>query len=153
MKPPGLIWRSWRFLRRNLSPIEFPVYLPLVRRVSIASIATMKFHQVLIAGATLVLGMSMNACSMLHRDKPTSAPITSSQEFDPNSNSWKTTTRVVTVGPSEPNQILAQEAELKKNENNVLNKMGRAGSSVGSTLKKPLGWLPWNKKTEEAAPQ
>lgn len=131
----------------------FPMYLPLVPRSSIASMATMKFHQVLIAGATLMLGMSMNACSLLQRDKPASTPITSSQEFDPNSNSWKTTSRVVTVAPSEPNQALVQEAELKKSENSVMNKMGRAGTSVGNTLKKPLGWLPWKKQTEEAAPQ
>jgi hypothetical protein len=133
--------------------MEFPRELPLVPRVSIASIASMKFHQVLIAGATLMLGMSMNACSLLQRDKTVSAPITSSQEFDPNTNSWRSTSRVVTVAPSEPNQTLAQEAELKKQENSVMNKMGRAGTSVGNTLKKPLGWLPWNKKTEETAPQ
>lgn len=113
----------------------------------------MKFHQVLIAGATFMLGMSMNACSFLNHEKPASAPITSTQEFDPYTNSWKTTSRVVTVAPSEPNQTLEQEKELKKNENSVINKVGRAGTSVGNTLKKPLGWLPWNKKTEEAAPQ
>ncbi|CAN5726355.1 hypothetical protein BH11VER1_BH11VER1_21610 [soil metagenome] len=133
--------------------MEFPLYLPLVSRVSIASIASMKFHQVLIAGATLMLGMSMNACSFLHREKAPSAPMTSSQEFDPYTNSWKTSSRVVTVAPSEPNQALQQEKELKKNENSVMNKAARAGTSVGNTLKKPLGWLPWNKKTEEAAPQ
>lgn len=129
------------------------MYLLLVSRGSIARIANMKFHHVLIAGASLMLGMSMNACSLLPRDKTASAPLTSAQEFDPNTNSWKSTARVVTVAPSQPNQTLAQEAELKKSENSVMNKMGRAGTSVGNTLKKPLSWLPWNKKGEESAPQ
>lgn len=113
----------------------------------------MKFPQVLVAGAVLLLGMSMNACSFLSSEKPASAPLSSSQEFDPYTNSWKTSTRVVTVAPSEPNQTLEQEKALKKQENSVINKVGRAGTSVGNTLKKPLGWLPWNKKAEETAPQ
>lgn len=112
----------------------------------------MKFHQVLVAGATLILGMSMNACSFLHRE-PASAPVTTTQEFDPYTNAWKPSNRVVTVAPSQPNATLAQEKELQKNENSVMNKMGRAGASVSNTLKKPLGWLPWTKKSEEAAPQ
>jgi hypothetical protein len=131
--------RSWQFLHRNLPISEVTLYLGLVPRPSSASIATMKFHQVLIAGATLMLGMSMNACSFLHREQPASAPMSTTQEFDPYTNSWKTTSRVVTVAPSEPNQALQQEAELKKNENSMLNKVGRAGNSVGNTLKKPLG--------------
>lgn len=112
----------------------------------------MKFNQVLIAGAILMLTVSMNACSFLHR-KSANAPMSSSQEFDPHTHTWKPATHVATVAPAEPNETLAQSAQAKKKENSVINKVGRAGSSVGNTLKKPFGWLPWNKKSDETAPQ
>lgn len=131
---------------------SFPIYLALVPRLSVATMIFMKFKQVLIASATLMLGMSMNACSFRHRE-PEVGSLSSSQEFDPYTNTWKTATHVVPATPSEPNQTLAQQAELKKSENSIANKMSRSAASVGTTLKKPLQWLPWTKKSEDATVQ
>jgi hypothetical protein len=79
----------------------------------------------------------------------------SSQEFDPYSNSWRSTQRVVTPPPSQPNAALAEQQAATKREDGALNKAGKAmsntASAVGRAVKKPLEWLPFGKKDEAPA--
>ena len=104
----------------------------------------------LLAGGVLTLGLS--ACG----SKPTPAPVaTGPQEFDPYSNSWRASNRIVTPPPSQPNQALAEQQEAAAREDSTLNRAGRAVGStadaVGRAVKKPLEWLPFGKKEEAPA--
>jgi hypothetical protein len=79
----------------------------------------------------------------------------SSQEFDPYSNTWRSTERVVTPPPSQPNAALAEQQAAAKREDGALSKAGKAmsntASAVGRAVKKPLGWLPFGKKDDVPA--
>lgn len=105
--------------------------------------------QVLACGS-VALGLS--ACGMLDSKPPRHAAVSGPQEFDPYANTWRTSQRVVTPPPSEPNAALAAQAAADKEENKALNKAGRAMNSTASAVtravKKPLEWWPFGKKDE-----
>ncbi len=93
--------------------------------------------------AGLLFAVLATSCSMFS-SKPVAAHTvpTVSQEFDPDSGTWKPTTKVVVPPPSEPNATLIAEEEKARADNSLTHKVGRA-------VKAPLSWLPWHK---EAAP-
>jgi hypothetical protein len=105
--------------------------------------------QVLACGS-VALGLS--ACGMFGSKPPRQVATSGAQEFDPYANTWKSTGRVVTPPPSEPNAALAMQEAAAKQENSALNKAGRAMNSTASAVtraaKKPLEWLPFGKKDE-----
>ena len=107
-----------------------------------------RFIQIL-ACSTVAAGLS--ACGMFDKPAPHVAS-TGTQEFDPYSHQWRSSGRVVTPPPSEPNAAIAERQALAKNEDSTLNKAGRAMSStasaVGRAVKKPLEWMPFGKKDE-----
>jgi hypothetical protein len=95
--------------------------------------------------------LSLSACGLFD-SKSSSVTATGAQEFDPYSNSWRASHKVVTPGPSEPNAAIAEQQAAAKRDSNALAKAGRAmgntASAVGRVVKKPLGWLPFGKKDE-----
>lgn len=92
--------------------------------------------------ATGALSVLLSSCG----SRPAAAPVAAGpQEFDPYTNSWRASNRVVTAPPSQPNLALAAQQEEAAREDNALNRAGRA---VSSAVKKPLQWLPFGKKDE-----
>jgi hypothetical protein len=93
--------------------------------------------------STAALGLS--ACGMFSAKPERPVAATSTQEFDPYSNTWATSSRVVTPPPSQPNASLAEQQAQEKKESGTLSKAGRAmsntASAVGRAVKKPLGWF------------
>ncbi len=98
-----------------------------------------------------VAAMALTSCGMSgfsFGSKSSSTPSYSGggQEFDPYSNTWKPTQRVVTT-TSEPNAYLAQKAEEQKRENSLMKKTSRAMSNTATAtaeaVKKPLKWVPF----------
>jgi hypothetical protein len=114
----------------------------------------MNFQRLLQVLACGSVAIGLSACGMFDSKPPREAVATGPQEFDPYANTWRTTQRVVTPPPSEPNRALAAQAAAEKEENSALNKAGRAmnntASAVTRAVKKPLEWWPFGKKDEQA---
>lgn len=91
---------------------------------------------------------TLTSCGLFGGSKaqPTGAYV-GGQEFDPYSNSWKPTQRVVTPPASQPNAELARRAEEQKKQDGLINKTTRAVTSTataaGAAVKKPLKWVPF----------
>jgi hypothetical protein len=114
---------------------------------SIVRMIPRRLLQVLMCSSAAV---ALSACGMFGSKPAQPMAAAGSQEFDPFSNSWKASEKIVTPPPSEPNVALAEQQAAAKREASALNKAGRAMSStvsvVGRAVKKPLGWLPFGKK-------
>jgi len=91
----------------------------------------------------LALGLTVAAvvssCSMFSSSEPRQSA--GQQEFDPMTNTWQPSTRVVAVQPGQPATPMTPASAAEPEKEGTLKK-------VGNTLKKPLKWRPFGKKAE-----